>query len=62
MFGLKVIGKWIDFGHNNTSYKLNFGWLKFGKSLTTRQIRPTFSLPNIPAIRYVIVTAINDVV
>jgi len=43
---LKVIGKikcgeWIEFGHENTIYKLKFGWLKFGKSQTTRQICQT---------------------
>ena len=47
---LKVIGKikfgeWIDFGHKDTIYKLKFGWLKFGKPQTTRQICQTFPLP-----------------
>ena len=36
--------KWIDFGHKDTIYKLKFGWLKFGKSWTTRQIYQTFPL------------------
>ena len=54
---LKVIGEikfgeWIDFGHKDTIYQLKFGWLKFGESRTTRQIRQTFLPPNIPAIRY----------
>ena len=54
---LKVIGEikfgeWIDFGHKDTIYQLKFGWLKFGESRTTRQIRQTFSPPNIPAIWY----------
>ena len=54
---LKVIGKikfgkWIDFGHKDTIYQLKFGWLKFGESRTTRQIRQTFPPPNIPAIWY----------
>ena len=54
---LKVIGKikfgeWMDFGHKDTIYQLKFGWLKFGESRTTRQIRQTFPPPNIPAIRY----------
>ena len=44
---LKEIGKikfgeLIDFSHEDTIYKLNFGWLKFGKSRTTRQIHQTF--------------------
>ena len=56
---LKVIGEikfgeWIDFGHKDTIYQLKFGWLKFGESRTTRQIRQTFPPPNIPAIRYLI--------
>ena len=50
---LKVIGeikfgKWIDFAHKNTIYKLKFGCSKFGKSWTTRQIHQTFLLSNIP--------------
>ena len=50
---LKVIGaikfgEWIDFGHKDNIYQLKFGWLKFGESRTTRQIRQTFPLPNIP--------------
>ena len=54
---LKVIGKikfgeWIDFGHKDTIYQLKFGWLRFGESRTTRQIRQIFPPPNIPAIRY----------
>ena len=53
---LKEIGKikfgeLIDFSHEDAICKLNFGWLKFGKSWTTRQIRQTFQLPNIPAIQ-----------
>ena len=53
---LKVIneikfGKWIDFGHKGTIYKLKFGWLNFGKSRTTCK---TFLLPNILAIWYLI--------
>ena len=53
---LKVIdeikfGKWIDFGHKDTIYTLKFGWLKFGKSRKTCQIRQTFPLPNTPAIQ-----------
>ena len=56
---LKVIGEikfgeWIDFGHKDTIYQLKFGWLKFGESRTTRQIRQTFPPPNIPAIRYIV--------
>ena len=53
---LKVIqfGEWIHFGHKDTIYKLKFGWLKFGKSRTTRQICQTFLLPNIPVIWYII--------
>ena len=56
---LKVIGEikfgeWIDFGHKDTIYQLKFGWLKFGESRTTRQIRQTFPPPNIPAIWYFI--------
>ena len=56
---LKVIGEikfgeWIDFGHKDTIYQLKFGWLKFGESRTTRQIRQTFPPPNIPAIRYLL--------
>ena len=43
-----MLGKWIDFSHKDTIYKLKFGWLKFGEAQTIRQ---TFSLPNIPAIR-----------
>ena len=55
---LKVIGEikfgeWIDFGHKDAIYQLKFGWLKFGESRMTRQIRQTFPPPNIPAIRYV---------
>ena len=54
---LKVIGeiklgKWIDFDHKDTICQLKFGWLKFGESRTTRQIRQAFSPPNIPAIWY----------
>ena len=50
---LKVIGKikfgkLIDFGHKDTICKLKFGYLKFGKSQTTRQICQTILLPNIP--------------
>ena len=50
---LKVIGEikygeWIDFGHKDTIYQLKFGWYKFGKSRTARQIRQTFLSPNIP--------------
>ena len=42
---LKIkFGEWIDFGHKNTIYQLKFGWLKFGESQTTRQIRQTFPL------------------
>ena len=46
---LKVIGeikfgKWIDFGHKDTIYKLKLGWLKFGESQKTHQIRQTFPL------------------
>ena len=50
IFGEIKFGKWIDFGLKDTIYKLS--WLKFGKSQTTRQIRQTFPLPNIPAIWY----------
>ena len=44
---LKVIseikfGEWIDFGHKDTIYQLKFGWLKFGESQATHQIRQTF--------------------
>ena len=46
------LGEWIDFGHKDTIYKLKFSWLKFGEPQTTCQIRQTFLLPNIPAIRY----------
>ena len=47
---LKVIGeikfgKWIDFGHKDTIYQLKFGWLKFGESRTTRQIRRHQTFP-----------------
>ena len=45
-------GKLIDFSHRDAIYKLNFGWLKFGESQTTHQIRQTFPLLNIPAIWY----------
>ena len=52
---LKEIGKikfgeLIDFSHKDAIYKLNFGWLKFGKSRTTRQIRQTFLLYNVRTI------------
>ena len=46
-------GELIDFIHKDAIYMLNFGWLKFGEPRTTRQIRQTFLLPNIPAIRYI---------
>ena len=49
--GIKF-GELIDFIHKDAIYKLNFGWLKFGKPWTTRQIRQTFPPPNIPAIQY----------
>ena len=39
---LKIVGKWIDFDHKNTIYKLKFGWLKFGKAWTVRHIFPNF--------------------
>ena len=45
-------GELIDFIHRDAIYMLNFGWLKFGELWTARQIRQTFPLPNIPAIRY----------
>ena len=52
---LKEIGKikfgeLIDFSHKDAIYKLNFGWLKFGKSRTTRQIRQTFLLYSVRTI------------
>ena len=46
------VGELIDISHRDAIYKLKFGWLKFGESRTTRQIRQTFPPPNIPAIRY----------
>ena len=48
-------GELIDFIHKDAIYILNFGWLRFGKPRTARQIRQAFPPPNIPAIRYVIV-------
>ena len=32
VIGKIKFGKWIDFSHEDTIYKLKFGWLKFGKS------------------------------
>ena len=63
---LKVIGEikfgeWIDFGHKDTIYQLKFGWLKFGESRKTRQIRQTFPPPNILAIRYTVIWEILKV-
>jgi len=37
-------GELIDFSHKDAIYKLNFGWLKFGKPRMTRQIYQTFPL------------------
>ena len=34
----------MDLGHKYTIYKLKFGWLKFGKAQTIRQIFQTFPL------------------
>ena len=44
---LKVFGERIEFDHKDTIYKL-----KFGEPRTNCQIRQTFPLPNIPAVRY----------
>ena len=51
---LKSVGKkvWQSFDHKDPNNKLKFCWLKFGKTWTIYQ---TFPLPNIPAIRYVMV-------
>ena len=43
-------GKWINFGHKDAIYKLNFGWLKFGESRMAHQICQKFPSLNIPAI------------
>ena len=45
-------GELIDFIHKDAISMLNFGWLKFAEPRTTRKIRQTFPLPNIPAIQY----------
>ena len=54
---LKVIGE-IKLANGYLAiryyYQLKFGWLKFGESRTTRQIRQTFPPPNIPTIRYIV--------
>ena len=52
---VKVVGKksWGD-SYTHTNYKLIFGWFKFGESWTICQ---TFLLPSIPAIQYIIVSA-----
>ena len=55
----KKFGEHIDFSHKHTIYKLKFGRLKFGKTRTTRQIRQTFPLPNISAIRYAILLQVS---
>ena len=47
---LKVIGRWTDFGHKDIISQLKFGWLKFGESWE--------SLPNIPAVRYLMHTTL----
>ena len=50
----KKFGKLIGFSHKDTIYKQKFGWLKFGETRATRQIRQTFPPPNIPAIATVL--------
>ena len=49
----KKFGEKIGFSHKDNIHKLKVGWLKLGETQTTRQIRQTFPLPNISAIRYV---------
>jgi len=51
----------MDFCRNDTTNKLKFGWLKFGKVQMICQIPLTFLLPNIPLYRNPKLSTVDDI-